>query len=527
MQTTCCNAKVFSSDQVAFGIDFGTCGIIVSRFDGNKLIPISSSQYGSIIPTSIVIDTKDNIATLFKKYMAQQEVALLDEDSTSLLRNEDCIFVASIKKLISALQKTPCGQCVSFNYFENFAKFLKIDDQTLQINSRSGLVATINLVKILSDVFTTIIQQFPGIENAPVIVTVPVCFSDTSRKIVHEAFSASGFLDFKMITEPVAAAYVYGADFVNFDEKYSLVFDWGGGTLDFSVLKMCGSSIEIMASSGELDLGGFDIDIAWAEKILNLVGLHKESIDYIEWIDFAFLIRANKEKLSLLEECSLNFSAAGRNFSIITKRTELEEISQQIIDDAICSLSNCLDSMGITRNEVSKIFFSGGSANIPRLRSELINLIPFAKHFDYLPGEFVVSYGAALFAFNSNFDAEKKVLLESLSLPIFVEVAGELPDVLFDCFTPVPSQVLRTFAIQKAEQTHFAINIYRGFDIDIKQNNLLAKFEIEIERGKMAIPTVCLEFAITINAKFVVSCISATDENCKIKLLDIELLSSF
>ena len=243
-------------------------------------------------------------------------------------------------------------------------------------------------------------EDFLKKEVTDAVITVPAYFNDNQRRATKDAAKIAELNVLRILNEPTAAAIAYGLERKNEEDKTILVFDFGGGTFDVSLLKLSGGSYDVLATSGDSHLGGNDID----ELLVDFcVKEFKEStgIDISNEKRVIQRIRNVCEKakraLSDTIETSIDIDGLyeGNNFYINIMRATLENLCNSLFNRFIEPIEIVLDDANMKKSDVDEIILVGGSTRIPKVK-EIIQNYFHKKPNDSINPDLAVAYGAAV-----------------------------------------------------------------------------------------------------------------------------------
>lgn len=228
------------------------------------------------------------------------------------------------------------------------------------------------------------------------VITVPAYFNDAQRKATQDAGKIAGLNVLRVVNEPTAAALAYGLD--KAEEQTIMVYDLGGGTFDVTIMRIQSGEIEVIATGGDKNLGGFD----WDNKIMEFLNeaFQKEGgADLYEELalqqDLRDKAEIAKKTLSSRDNTKVFLSAGGKNISISLSREEFEQISSDLLSRTETLMEMTLEDADMSWSEIDKILLVGGSTRMKGI-PELIEKVAGKKPSVELHADEVVAVGAAL-----------------------------------------------------------------------------------------------------------------------------------
>jgi len=378
----------------------------------------------------------------------------------------------------------------------NVAQFIKrqMGDASYKFTTEDGTTYTpeelsaMILKRLKADAEETL-----GESITDAVITVPAYFNDAQRKSTQDAGKIAGLNVLHIINEPTAAALAYGVDKVE-EEQTVLVYDLGGGTFDVTIMKVGHDEINVIATGGDKNLGGFDFDNE-VMKYLNEQVKQECGVDLFDdpvlEQDLRDKAELAKKTLSTRTKTNVFLSAGGKNLTVPLTREKFQELTQTWMDKTATILSFVLEDSGLNWSEIDKVLLVGGSTRMPAV-SELIETVSGQKPSLELNQDEVVAMGAAL---------QAAILSAERGLP-----AGEnVPDIVIHDVnshslgivalndfgilrnfivlkkdTPIPCEAQEIFHTIEDNQRVIDVKVTQGEDEDLDYVNIVGEAEMEI-----------------------------------------------
>ena len=338
------------------------------------------------------------------------------------------------------------------------------------------------------------------------VITVPAYFNDVQRKATQDAGKIAGLEVKRIINEPTAAALAYGFNKKK-DEKI-VVYDFGGGTFDVTVLEVGDDVVEVQSTDGDAHMGGRDIDQGIVRFLIEefkkneSVDLSKDKLA-LQRLDEA--AEKAKHDLSSTVEFVVNipFISQGADgplhMEIKLTRAKLEEIAHEYIDRSIEITKRALEASGIKKEEVDEIILVGGQTRMPAIQNAVRDLFGKEPNRSVNPDE-VVALGAAIQAGIFQGDVQDITLVDVIPLSLGIETMGGVNTKLIEKNTHIPTKKQQVFSTAADNQTSTEIHIVQGERPMANDNKSLGKFVLDgIPPAPRGMPQIEVTFDVDSN----------------------------
>jgi len=471
------------------GIDLGTTNSAVAIIEGGAPKIVENIEGNRTTP-SVVATAKngDRIVGLLAKRQA-----ITNPENT----------IAEIKRLMGhrfddpEVQKDRATAPFKIEASEGGGAKVKMMDKFFRPEEISAMI----LQKIKTDVETKL-----GEKITEAVITVPAYFNDSQRKATKDAGAIAGLDVKRIINEPTAAALAYG-----FDKKKNekiVVYDFGGGTFDVSVLEIGGDVIEVKSIDGDSHMGGGDIDrrivrwIADEYKKESGIDVTKDPLAHQRLREAA---EKAKHELSTTMEVEINIpfitSDAGGPKHLLMKmsRATLESLTKDLIDRSIEITKRALSASPFKMNEINEIIMVGGQTRMPAIVDAVRKLFGKEPNMSINPDE-VVALGAAVQAGVLAGDVRDVLLLDVIPLSLGIETLGGVATKLIERNTTIPSSKSQVFSTAADNQTSVEIHIVQGERPMASDNKSLGRFILDgVPPAPRGMPQIEVSFDVDAN----------------------------
>lgn len=333
-----------------------------------------------------------------------------------------------------------------------------------------------------------------GEEATDVVITCPANFDDSQRKATKTAGEIAGFNVLRIINEPTAAALSYG--FGRKNQEKVVVYDFGGGTFDVTVLEVSPDTVEVLATGGEQHLGGEDFD----QRIISFITEEFKKEQGIDLTKDPLALQRIKEaaekakiELSSALETEINLpfisaDASGpKHLYYKLNRAKLEDLTRDLVERSIERTRKTLEEAKLNKSEVNEIVLVGGTTLIPHIRDEVQKFFGKEPNKSINPEE-VVAMGAAIQAEILRAQKEGRapegeiksvLLLDVTPLSLGIETLGQVNTILIQKNTTVPTSKTQIFSTAADNQPSVEIHILQGERPMANDNKSLGRFILD------------------------------------------------
>lgn len=366
---------------------------------------------------------------------------------------------------------------------------------------RPAEIAAMVLAKLKQDA-----EEKLGEKIEEAVITVPAYFDDSQRKATQDAGTIAGFNVRRIINEPTAAALAYGLE--KKKDEQIVVYDFGGGTFDVSVLDVSGDTVEVKATGGDTHLGGDDFDQKITDWIIEEfkrqegIDLSKDTLALQRLKDAA---EKAKHELSSTPEAEINIpfitsDASGpKHLDLKLSRSKLEELVSEFIERAEKTTRDVVADANLKLEDIDEIVLVGGQTRMPAIQESVSKLFGKDPHLGINPDE-VVAMGAAIQAGIFQGDVKDVLLLDVIPLSLGIETLGGVSTKLIEKNTTIPASKSQTFSTAADNQPSVEIHILQGEREMATDNKSLGRFILEgIAPAPRGMPQVEVNFDIDAN----------------------------
>jgi molecular chaperone DnaK len=345
-----------------------------------------------------------------------------------------------------------------------------------------------------------------GTEVKEAVITVPAYFDDSQRKATKDAGTIAGLDVKRIINEPTAAALAYGFD--KKSEQKIVVYDFGGGTFDVSVLEVSEDTIEVRSTNGDTYLGGDDFD----QVLMDYLVTEFKKDQGIDLSGDNLAIQRLKEsaekakiELSSAQQTEINIpfiandDTGPKHLNLTLTRSKFEELTRDLIARTKAPCENALKDAGFSKSDINEVILVGGMTRMPAIQEFVKEMFGKEPNKEINPDE-VVALGAGIQGGILQGDVKDVLLLDVTPLSMGIETMGGIATKLIERNTTIPVSKSQVFSTAADNQPSVDINVVQGEREFARDNKQLGRFILDgIPPAPRGVPQIEVTFDIDAN----------------------------
>lgn len=500
--------------KIIIGIDLGTSNSCCSYWDDDHYVMIPDENGNFLFPSIITFDDKDNIYSC-------------NEAKKHIINNN---YFYETKRLI--------GRNFSDEFIQKEKEYLTYDIST-DNSDKIFISKTINnkTVKLTPEEVSSYVlssikqsaEEFLKQEIKECVITVPAYFNEAQKQATRNSALIAGLDCLMILCEPVASAFAYGI--IHKDNYTILVYDFGGGTLDVSLLKITDNVFEVVETSGNMHIGGLDFDKIIYNYCISIFKQNNKNFNIKKLSNIKqkeLLNKAEIAKKELSDKLNtiikIDDFYENKKLIINLTRSKFEELSNQLLLISMTPINKIFENKTLNIEDINEVILVGGMIRMPMIQQNIKNYFNKQPNTSMNP-DYIVGIGAGIQGYLlSNPDAELSqsiILLNTTALSIGVEVQNEFMDVLIPRSTIIPYECKRTYTNQK-EDDKINIKLFEGERKLTKYNFLIGEFSIQVKPQPPGTHKICISIKIDLNNMITVSATNLEDGTSKELIINVK-----
>jgi molecular chaperone DnaK len=469
------------------GIDLGTTNSVVAVMEGGEPTVIVN-QEGARTTPSIVAFAKDGERLVGQVAKRQ-----------SVTNPENTVF--SIKRFMGRKYDEVPEEAKRVPY-----KIVKAQNGDAWVEIRGKLYSPPEISALILRKLKEAAEAYLGQKVTDAVITVPAYFNDAQRQATKDAGKIADLNVLRIINEPTAAALAYGLD--KKKDETIVVYDFGGGTFDISVLEVGDGVVEVKATNGDTHLGGDDLD----QRVIEWIVAEFKKTDGIDLGKDRMALQRLKEaaekakiELSTVTETDINLpfitadQTGPKHLQMKLSRAKLEQLVDDLLQRTMAPVKQALKDARVEPKDINEVVLVGGSTRMPKVQQMVHDLFGKEPHKGVNPDE-VVAIGAAVQGGVLAGDVKEVLLLDVTPLSLGIETLGGVMTVLIPRNTTIPTKKSEIFSTAADNQSSVEVHVLQGERPLAKDNRTLGRFHlVGIPPAPRGVPQIEVTFDVDAN----------------------------